>query len=101
MYKLFSALVWLMILFVAIILAVVCFSCTATKQVVTAPARMEIHYDVDGDSVFIQYSKNGIDWKTDTVLTKQSGVIVREYQMFNRLKVVLGNEVVYSKVIRL
>lgn len=105
MYKLFSAFAWLMILFVAIVIAVVCFSCTASKSVVITPVSadsMEVHYDVvAADSVILEYSNDGITWRRDTALTQNNAVIRRELREFNRLLIRLNDERFYSKIIRL
>lgn len=105
MYRLFSAFAWLMILFVAIVIAVVCFSCTASKQVVINPVSvdsMEIHYDVvAADSVILEYSNDGVTWMRDTVLIKNNAVIRRKFRKINMIKVKLNDEIFTSKVIRL
>lgn len=94
-----------MILFVAIVIAVVCFSCTASKQVVITPVSadsMEVHYDVvAADSVILEYSNDGITWRRDTALTQNNAVIRRELREFNRLLIRLNDERFYSKIIRL
>lgn len=105
MYKIFSAFAWLMILFVAIVIAVVCFSCTASKQVIINPVgvdSMEVHYNVvAADSVILEYSNDGIVWIRDTALTRNIAVIKRELRTFNRLLIRLNDETFYSKIIRL